>query len=163
MERLSRYGILLARVMISIVFLLNALGVIDQTEAARELAARGAPSNLVPFLMLVGRSVELIGGLALAFGIFPRVAALALIAFLVAATLVGHAFWLAAAGTPVFVGQLINFLKNLAMTGGLLFVGSTRSQSSLIRSIYAKRTGGFLARKAPGSSDAIASHSESGV
>jgi len=145
MERLSRYGILIARVMISMVFLLNALGVIDQTEAARELAARGAPSNLVPFLMVVGRSVELIGGLALAFGVFPRVAALALIAFLIAATLVGHAFWLAAAGTPVFVGQLINFLKNLAMMGGLLFVASTQSQAALIRSIYAKvRNGAVL-------------------
>ena len=113
--------------------------------------------------MLGGRSVELIGGLALAFGIFPRVAALALIAFLVAATLVGHAFWLAAAGTPVFVGQLINFLKNLAMMGGLLFVGSTQSQPGLIRSIYARRTAGFLARKGSGNSDAIASHSESQV
>src|ERR1043166_243271 len=142
MERLSRYGILIARVMISMVFLLNALGVIDQTEAARELAARGAPSHLVPFLMLVGRSVELIGGLALAFGIFPRVAALALIAFLVAATLVGHAFWLAAAGTPVFVGHLINFLKNLAMTDGLLFVASPQSQPALIRSINVKVRGG---------------------
>jgi putative oxidoreductase len=106
--------------------------------------------------MLVGRSVELIGGLALAFGIFPRVAALALIAFLVAATFVGHAFWLAPAGTPVFVGQLINFLKNLAIMGGLLFIASTRS-------IYARRTTGFLAGKASGSSDAIASHSESRV
>jgi len=84
MDRLSRYGILIARVMISMVFLLNALGVIDQAEAARELVARGAPSNLVPFLMVVGRSVELIGGLALAFGIFQRVAAVALIAFLIA-------------------------------------------------------------------------------
>jgi len=144
MERLSRYGILIARVMISMVFLLNALGVIDQTEAARELAARGAPSNLVPFLMLAGRSVELIGGLALAFGIFQRMAALALIAFLVAATLVGHAFWLAAAGTPVFVGQLINFLKNLGMMGGLLFVASTQSQLALIRSIYAKARNGAV-------------------
>ena len=145
MERLSRYGIMIARVMISMVFLLNALGVIDQTEAARELVARGAPSNLVPFLMLVGRSVELIGGLALAFGTFQRVAAVALIAFLVAATFVGHAFWLAAAGTPVFVGQLINFLKNLAMMGGLLFVASTQSQAALIRSIYAKvRNGAVL-------------------
>jgi len=152
MDRLSRYGILIARVMISMVFLLNALGVIDQTEAARELAARGAPSNLVPFLMLVGRSVELIGGLALAFGIFQRVAAIALIAFLIAATFVGHAFWLAAAGTPVFVGQLINFLKNLAMMGGLLFVASTRSQSALIRSIYV--------RKVSASLDEIVSHSE---
>jgi putative oxidoreductase len=150
MERLSRYGILIARVMISMVFLLNALGVIDQTEAARELAARGATSSLVPFLMLVGRSVELIGGLALALGIFQRVAAVSLIAFLVAATFVGHAFWLAAAGTPVFVGQLINFLKNLAMMGGLLFVASTQSQPELIRSIYA--------RKVSGSLDEIASH-----
>jgi len=131
--------------MISIVFLLNAVGVIDQAEAARELVARGAPSNLVPFLMLVGRSVELIGGLALAFGIYTRVAALALIAFLVAATLVGHAFWLAAAGTPVFVGQLINFLKNLAMMGGLLFVASTQSQPAWIRGNYPKvRNGGVL-------------------
>src|SRR6202795_2784200 len=138
MERLSRYGILSARVMVAMVFLLNALGVIDQTEAARELAARGAPSNLVPFLMLVGRSVELIGGLALAFGLFQRVAAVALIAFLVAATFIGHAFWLAAAGTPVFVGQLINFLKNLAMMGGLLFVASAQSQSALSRGTLAK-------------------------
>jgi putative oxidoreductase len=159
MERLSRYGILIARVMISMVFLLNALGVIDQTEAARELAARGATSSLVPFLMLVGRSVELIGGLALALGIFQRVAAVSLIAFLVAATFVGHAFWLAAAGTPVFVGQLINFLKNLAMMGGLLFVASVQSQPALIRSI----TAGFSARKADGSPDVIASHSESRV
>ena len=96
---------------------------------------------MVPFLMLVGRSVEFIGGLALAFGIFPRVAALALIAFLVAATLVGHAFWLAAAGTPVFVGQLINFLKNLAMMGGLFLpkfrvgVGITPSWIRLKRSV----------------------------
>jgi putative oxidoreductase len=143
-ERLSRYGILIARVMLSMVFLVNALGVIDQTEAARELAARGAPSNMVPFLMLVGRSVELIGGLALVFGIFQRVAAVALIAFLTAAMLVGHAFWLVAAGTPVFVGQLINFLKNLAIMGGLLFVASTQSQPALIRSINAKVRGGAV-------------------
>jgi putative oxidoreductase len=155
MERLSRYGMLIARIMISMVFLLNALGVIHQTEAARELAARGAPSNLVPFLMLVGRSVELIGGLALAFGIFQRVAAIALIAFLVAATFVGHAFWLVAAGTPVFVGQLINFLKNLAMMGGLLFVASTQSQPAVVRSLYARKTAGSL--------DEIASHSESRI
>jgi putative oxidoreductase len=159
MERPSRYGILIARVMISMVFLLNALGVIDQKEAARELVARGAPPNLVPFLMLMGRSVELIGGLALAFGIFQRVAAVALIAFLVTATFVGHAFWLAAAGTPVFVGQLINFLKNLAMMGGLLFVASTQNQPALIRS----NTAGFSARKAPRSLDEIASQTESRV
>ena len=127
MERVYRYGFTIARLMVAIVFLLNAIGVIDQTEAARELAERGARPNLVPYLMLVGRGVELIGGLALGLGIFPRVAALALSAFLVAATLVGHAFWLAA-GTPAFVGQLINFLKNLAIGGGLLFIAASSNQ-----------------------------------
>jgi putative oxidoreductase len=144
MERFSRSGILIARVMITMVFLLNALGVIDQTEAARELAARGAPSNLVPVMMLAGRSVELVAGMALILGTFPRLAALALFAFLVPATLVSHSFWLSA-GTPAFMGQPINFSKNLAILGGLFLVASTQSQPGLIRSIYAKvRNGAVL-------------------
>src|SRR6266851_3119827 len=85
MERFSRYGILIARVMISMVFLLNALGVIDQNIPAREMMERGAPSALVPVMMLAGRSVELVAGMALIPGIFPRLGALALFAFLVPA------------------------------------------------------------------------------
>ena len=96
MERFSRYGILLARVMISMVFLLNALAVIDQNIPAREMIERGAPSALVPVMMLAGRCVELVAGVALILGIFPRLAALALFAFLVPATLVSHSFWLSA-------------------------------------------------------------------
>ena len=144
MERFSRYGILLARVMISMVFLLNALGVIDQNIPAREMIERGAPSALVPVMMLAGRCVELVAGVVLILGIFPRLAAFALFAFLVPATLVSHSFWLSA-GTPAFMGQLINFSKNLAILGGLLFVASTQSQPALIRSIYAKvRNGAVL-------------------
>jgi len=67
MTRISRCGIKVASLMVAIVFLLNATGVIDQTEAARELGARGAPSSLVSYRMPVGRSIELIGGLALMF------------------------------------------------------------------------------------------------
>jgi len=144
MERFSRYGILLARVMISMVFLLNALAVIDQNIPAREMIERGAPSALVPVMMLAGRCVELVAGMVLILGIFPRLAAFALFAFLVPATLVSHSFWLSA-GTPAFMGQLINFSKNLAILGGLLFVASTQSQPALIRSIYAKvRNGAVL-------------------
>ena len=51
--QLHRYGMIIARIMVAMVFLLNAIGVIDQTQAARELAERGAPANLVPYLMLV--------------------------------------------------------------------------------------------------------------
>ena len=76
MERFSRYGILIASVMISMVFLLNALGVIDQNIPAREIMERGAPSALVPVMMLAGRSVELVAGMALIPGIFSPLAAL---------------------------------------------------------------------------------------
>jgi len=115
-----------------------------QNIPAREMMERGAPSALVLVMMLAGRSVELVAGLALIPGIFHRLAALALFAFLLPATLVSHSFWLSA-GTPAFMGQLVNFSKNLAIGGGLLFVASTQSQPAFSRGIYAKvRNGAVL-------------------
>ncbi len=143
MQRLSQYGIVGARILIAIVFLLNALGVIDQSIPAQDMAQRGVPPALVPLLMVGGRGLELFGGLGLIFGVFPRLAALALFAFLVPATLVAHSFWLAA-GTPALMGQLINFSKNLAMRGGLLFVASTGNEPNVkpgtVRSVRRERT-----------------------
>jgi putative oxidoreductase len=131
MDRISHYSIVVARVLISIVFILNGFGIIDQTIPAKELMERGAPASLVPLMMLAGRMLELAAGFALALGIVPRLAALALVAFLVPATLVSHSFWLAA-GTPAFQGQLINFSKNIAMWGGLLFIAGSAGQPSLL-------------------------------
>ena len=41
MDRLSHYGIVVARVLLSVVFILNSLGIIDQTIPAKELMERG--------------------------------------------------------------------------------------------------------------------------
>jgi len=131
MHRLSAYTVLVARVLISVVFVLNALGIIDQTIPARELAERGMPQSLVPAIMMSGRIVEFIAGIALALGIFPRLAAVALFGFLVPATFVSHSFWLAA-GTPAFQGQLINFSKNAAIWGGLLFIAAIPARTFLL-------------------------------
>lgn len=127
MGRFSSYGVMTARILISLVFVLNAIGIIDQTVPAREMMERGIPAGLVPAMMLAGRAVELVGGLALIFGVLPRLAALALFAFLLPATLISHSFWLSA-GTPAFMGQLINFSKNVAIWGGLLFIAGTKEQ-----------------------------------
>ena len=127
MNQLRKYGVMLARILMSVVFLLNATGIIDQSVPAREAIERGIPAALVPAMMVVGRTVELIGGLALMFGFYPQFAALALLAFLIPATFVSHSFWLAA-GSPAYMGQLINFSKNLAIWGGLLFIGSTEHE-----------------------------------
>ena len=130
MEQHARYGLLTGRILIAVVFLLNGFGVVHQSIPARELTERGAPANLVPLIMLTGRALEVIAGFALALGILPRRSAITLFVFLVPATFVSHFFWLAA-GTPAFQGQLINFCKNTAILGGLLFIAGTQGQPRL--------------------------------
>ena len=64
MDRLTHYALAMARVLISVVFILNIVGIIDQTISAKELMERGAPVSMVQA-----------AGLALALGIVPRVLA----------------------------------------------------------------------------------------
>jgi putative oxidoreductase len=127
----QRYALAISRVLIAIIFLLNGLGIISQAMAAKALIEHGAPASVVPLLMLGARTIEVVGGLSLAFGIYPRLAAVALVAFLVPSTVIGHAFW-QVDGTASFTIQLINFLKNTAMVGGLLFIVATPSQPILL-------------------------------
>jgi putative oxidoreductase len=102
------------RAALALIFLFNALGVVDQTRAAHELAAHGAPAALVPTLIVAGRVLQLV------IGWHERLAALLLALFLIPATLTAHEFW--ASHGPEFQGQLVNFLKNVAILGGLCVV-----------------------------------------
>jgi putative oxidoreductase len=122
--------IVVARVLMAVIFLLNGLGIVDQSMAVRELAATGVPAGLVPLIMFGARALEIVAGVALALGIYPQWAAAALLVFLVPTTFVAHAFW-SAAGTPRFTPQLVNFLKNVCMWGGLLFVAGTANEPQL--------------------------------
>ena len=131
MERYFGWLLVVARLLVAVVFLLNGFGIIDQTIPAREMMERGVPGPIVPFAMFAGRILEIVAGFGLALGLFPRLCALALFAFLVPATFVSHSFWLAA-GTPQFQGQLINFCKNMAIWGGLVFIAGTTNQPSLL-------------------------------
>jgi putative oxidoreductase len=114
------YGELLGRTALALIFLANGFGIVDQRRAAHELEARGAPAALVPLLMMGGRVLQIVAGVALVIGWHERVAALSLALFLVPATLTAHNFW--AYPGPERQGQFANFLKNVAMWGGLCFV-----------------------------------------
>jgi uncharacterized membrane protein YphA (DoxX/SURF4 family) len=131
MNSLQRYVLTLSRILVSIIFLVNGLGIISQAVAAKELIGDGAPASLVPFLMLGARTIEVVAGVSLAFGIYPRLAAVAILTFLFPATFTAHAFW-QVAGTAAFTPELLNFLKNTAMMGGLLFIAATESQPTLL-------------------------------
>jgi len=115
-----RYGQWIGRAALALIFLFNALGLVDQTRAASELASHGAPAALVPTLMIAGRALQLVAGIALVIGWHERLAALLLALFLIPATLTAHDFW--AYHGPELQGQLVNFLKNVAIVGGLCFV-----------------------------------------
>jgi putative oxidoreductase len=70
---------------------------------------------------ILNAATMMVAGTTLAAGILPRVSAAILIGSLIPTTYVGHAFW--KEETPAGrTGQQTQFLKNLAMIGGLLVV-----------------------------------------
>jgi putative oxidoreductase len=127
----ERYVMVAARVFVAVIFMMNALDIIGQSLAAHEMAAYGAPAALIPMLIMAARALQLVAGLGLILGIYPRVSAVALLLFLIPATLMAHDFW-HAVGTPLYQVQLINFFKNVCMAGGLIFILATKNQPVLL-------------------------------
>jgi putative oxidoreductase len=78
------------------------------------MAAKGLPGALLPLVILL----EVGGGLALVVGFQTRWAALALAIFCVLAGLIFHL-------VPGDQMQMISFMKNLSIAGGLLVVAQT--------------------------------------
>ena len=128
---MERYTLVAARILISIIFLLNGLNIIGQTLAAHEMAAHGVPVSLVPSLIMGARALQLIAGTCLVLGIYPRVSAIALLLFLMPATVMAHAFW-QMADTSLYPVQLINFFKNVCMAGRLVFIAAAKDQPVLL-------------------------------
>jgi uncharacterized membrane protein YphA (DoxX/SURF4 family) len=64
------------------------------------------------------------GGTALAANIVPRAAAAGLLCSLIPTTLAGHAFW-DEEDPKARAQQLTQFLKNLAIAGGLVVVATS--------------------------------------
>jgi putative oxidoreductase len=107
------------RLLLSLIFILSALGKLaDLGGTAAFMRAAGIPAV---WLFLPGAIVlELGGGLAILTGYGMRLGVVALIVFLIPATLIFHPFWQVSGMERT--GQIINFMKNLAIMGGLLIV-----------------------------------------
>jgi putative oxidoreductase len=117
----QRFLPLAGRFFLSLIFLLSGLGKIaDWQGTAGYMASKGMP--LVPFFLLGAIVLEVAGGLSLLLGYKARWGALLLLIFLIPATLIFHNFW-ALEGQERQL-QMIMFLKNLAILGGILLVAS---------------------------------------
>src|SRR5256885_16862223 len=92
----------------------------------------GIPARTEDAVRLNG-AVQFTAGSLLALGIWPRLSALAIAATLVPTTVAGHRFW-EAENEQDRAQQRIQFLKNLAIFGGLLITAAgTARQPSLAR------------------------------
>jgi putative oxidoreductase len=115
----ERFAWRAGRVLLSLIFILSALGKLaDLNGTAAFMRAAGMPA--VGLLLPAGIVLELGGGLAILTGYGMRLGVAALIVFLIPATLIFHPFWQASGMERM--GQMINFMKNLAIMGGLLIV-----------------------------------------
>jgi len=109
------------RILMSGIFLSSALGnkIPNFSKVAQYMASEGVPA---PRFLLVGAIAFLIAGsLSLIVGFRARIGAGLLLVFLILATYYFHDFWTfddAAARQQ----QTIQFMKNAAIAGGMLFV-----------------------------------------
>ncbi|WP_202882146.1 DoxX family protein [Candidatus Manganitrophus noduliformans] len=108
------YLALFGRIFIAAIFFMSGINKILAPGATQEMMAQaGMP---LPGLFLVGAIVLEIGGaLSLLFGAFTFWGSLALLIFMIPTTLIFHTNF----ADP---NQMIHFMKNLAMIGGILYV-----------------------------------------
>jgi putative oxidoreductase len=118
MNALTHYGPLVGRILIALIFVLSGFNKITGFEGTvGYIASKGLP---LPQLAAIGAIiVELGGGLLLMIGWKARWAAAALLVFTAMAALFFHNFWTMPAAQAQ--NQMIHFMKNISMMGGLLF------------------------------------------
>ena len=105
---------LLGRVLFALMFLMPALNKIANfSQVSLVMEAKGMPMTTI---LLTGAIVFLLfGAFSIATGYRTKIGAIALIIFLIPATLIFHTDF-------SDQNQMTHFLKNLALIGGLLFI-----------------------------------------
>lgn len=116
---LNRYGPLIGRLLIAFIFIFAGFGKVTGFDGTvGYIASKGMP---LPELAAVAAIlIELGGGIMLAIGWKARWAAAALALFTAMTAVIFHNFW--AVGADQAQNQMIHFMKNLSIMGGLLFV-----------------------------------------
>lgn len=107
----------LSRFLVALIFLMSGAGKLFGFAATSQMMG-GVGFPAPSFFLVCAISIEIIAGACLLFGFKAKYAAIALIIFLIPATLIFHASGI----TDPVQGQeqMINTLKNLAIIGALL-------------------------------------------
>ena len=111
--------LLVARVLMALMFLGGGFEKFTHLDGTLGYMASAGMPAFAPLVLAAG-ALELGGGLLLIVGWQARWAALALAAFTVIASFMFHRFWTLPQGQELV--QMLFFMKNMAVAGGLLFV-----------------------------------------
>jgi putative oxidoreductase len=117
MQGLENVGAFAGRLFLAVIFILagfNKFGNLAGT--AGYMAANGFPEALTMPGALLAALIEFGGGVLLVLGYKARLAALIIFLFMIPTTLIFH--------TSPWAEQQINFMKNLAIMGGLLIIAT---------------------------------------
>jgi putative oxidoreductase len=111
-SKLSDITSLVARILMSVIFILAGWGKITGYAGTQGyMESMGVPGMLLPAVI----AVELLGGIAILVGFKARYAAFLLAGFSIVAALIFHTNF-------ADQTQSIMFMKNMAISGGLLYI-----------------------------------------
>jgi putative oxidoreductase len=109
-----KYLPLFGRLLLATIFLMSGMNkIMDPQGTQQYMAAMGM--FWTGFFLIGAIAVEIAGGLSLLLGYWARAGAAALFLFMIPTTLIFHTNF-------ADQNQMIHFLKNLGMMGGLLYV-----------------------------------------
>lgn len=127
---LVKYGPVTGRMLLALIFILSGFNKLSGWDGTLQyMASKGLPFTEV--LLALSIIIELGGGLLIALGWYARWAALAIFLFLIPVTLSFHNFW--AFSDQEQNMQMIQFMKNLAIMGGMLYIAVHGSGAYSIR------------------------------
>jgi putative oxidoreductase len=113
-----------ARALLAAIFVYSGYGMFNNAERYAQRAAAALPMlPEEPMLAKVQGATMAAAGTTLALGILPRLSARILALTMVANTYVGHPFWKAEKPEDRRP-QLVHFLKNVGLVGGLLYISA---------------------------------------
>jgi len=117
MKAMTSFGLLLARICLSMVFLVAGVGkIFSYEETTQYMASKGM--TMLPLMFAGALIVEVGVGLCLLGGLKTRLSAFILCLFVLSVTYIFHDFWNASPET--YPLQLAMFLKNVGIVGGLI-------------------------------------------
>lgn len=110
---------LAGRILLSLMFFVSGFAKLTDTAGtAAHMTGAGIP--YAETLAVIAGIAEILGAISIATGFLARIGGIGLVLFLIPTTLIFHPFW--SFEGPERLMQMVNFLKNCGMAGGLLLI-----------------------------------------